>query len=86
MYPPMVCPQCARGDLYVIYCLMLQYREKYHSELEKDNQYRTKGDSVDFPLYEFFNKFELTQCCRIELTTKNDYTHVVYGQFAMDKK
>lgn len=85
MYPPMVCPKCLRGDLFLMYDLMIQYRKKYHQEIEKDNRFKSLGDSLDFPLGDFFDKFMLKQCCRIELMTKDDFTHVIYGNYDIEQ-
>lgn len=86
MYPPIKCPVCSRGDLNVIYNLMLEYRSKHQPEILKDNRFKAYGETLNFPLVNLFDEFKLMQCCRIEVMTKDDMIASIYGLPGMDKK
>jgi hypothetical protein len=85
MYPPTICPGCLRGDLFIVYDMMIEYRKKHSREIEKDNRFKSMGDTIDFPLGDLFDKFLLKQCCRIELMTKDDCIHNIYGSYDIDQ-
>lgn len=84
MYPPHVCPCCLRGDLYIVYEGMIKYRLKYHSDIEKDDRFQSKSETINFPLGDYFDALALRQCCRVELMIKDDNTHEIYGSLGVD--
>lgn len=86
MYPPMKCAVCGRGDLYTVLSMCNAFREKHQTEILKDNQYKSLGETVNFPLYKVLDEFKLAQCCRIEVLTKDDMIASIYGLPGMDKK
>jgi hypothetical protein len=84
MYPPIKCPVCGRGDLYLCLTMANSYRKKHQSEILKDNKFLVYGETVNFPLDKVFNALQLMQCCRIEIITKDDMIVDIYGLPSLD--
>lgn len=86
MYPPIKCPTCGRGDLYIGLSMCNAFRIKHQAEILKDNRFRALGETVNFPLHKVFDELELAQCCRTEIMTKDDMIVNIYGLPSVDKK
>jgi DNA-directed RNA polymerase subunit N (RpoN/RPB10) len=86
MYPPIKCPTCGRGDLYIALKMSNNFRAKHQAEILKDNRFKAYSETIKFPLVEVFDKLELMQCCRIEVMAKQDMIADIYGLPGMDKK